>query len=100
MTLILPRRKFITGLAALFVAPAIVRAENIMKIAALPVTGYPISNAEKIILGSGEWPVFTVVEVSTENSFIIDYDGVFSPPGHTFKVGDKIRFFNAPPGQE
>lgn len=32
MTFILPRRKFITGLAALFVAPAIVKAESLMPI--------------------------------------------------------------------
>jgi hypothetical protein len=32
MTLILPRRKFLTGVAALFCAPAIVRASSLMKI--------------------------------------------------------------------
>lgn len=37
MTLILPRRRFLAGLAGIIAAPAIVRVENIMKVASAPV---------------------------------------------------------------
>lgn len=37
--LILPRRAFLTGLAGLFAAPAIVRAASLMPVKALPVYG-------------------------------------------------------------
>ena len=40
MSLILPRRKFIAGLAALIAAPAIVRAESLMPVKAINDSAY------------------------------------------------------------
>ena len=37
MTLVLPRRKFLTAAAALFCAPAIVRAASLMPVRSLPI---------------------------------------------------------------
>jgi hypothetical protein len=37
MTLILPRRRFLAGLVGIIAAPAIVRADNIMKVASAPI---------------------------------------------------------------
>lgn len=37
MTLIIPRRRFLAGLVGIVAAPAIVRADNIMKVTSAPV---------------------------------------------------------------
>ena len=36
MTLLLPRRKFLFGLTGVFAAPAIVRADRLMRVASIP----------------------------------------------------------------
>lgn len=43
MSLILPRRNFLAGIASVLAAPAIVRVENIMPVRAIPLSTYTFS---------------------------------------------------------
>jgi hypothetical protein len=57
--MILPRRKFLTGLAALVAAPAIVRIESLMLVRRVPLAGslrdlHDNSNIAEILLQSNK----------------------------------------------
>lgn len=64
MSLILPRRRFLAGLAAAFAAPAIVRAESLMPVKALKLdatSSYVANGTYHLFVvehGSGSWGVF------------------------------------------
>lgn len=50
--LILPRRRFLTGLATLFAAPAIVRAASLMPVKAAEPEGYTVVFRTSLPIGS------------------------------------------------
>lgn len=72
-SLILPRRRFLTGLATLFAAPAIVRAASLMPVKAGPkyVTYDLLDGYEYIFRTSspeGKWRAYKVVAAMGDNS--------------------------------
>lgn len=66
----LPRRKFITGLASLIAAPAIVRASSLMQIRSLKLTSLQIVNNEIGRLGDYEFTAFDQLDILYSKLFI------------------------------
>lgn len=94
MTLLLPsRRGFLTGLGALFAAPAIVRFSSLM-----PVRALIDESADESVFAIG--PLLSLNAITREavrlwknsNAFLLvngEYQEAFAPP--PMKIGDKVQ---------
>lgn len=83
MSMILPRRSILTGLASLVAAPAIVRAENLMPVKALRPS-FTVTLGEWTHIQPGDF--FTVDVTDSSGRFLVASHRFLQQPGGSFEV--------------
>ena len=81
------RRGFLTGMASLFAAPAIVSAQNLMPIKVLPFDPYMLVRGRDLV--TGEWVETKLMETAGDPFAIQTTDRLYGP--------DEVVYMAHPP---